>query len=61
VTLAAPELADDQLVDLDGLADAAGLAPPTSSAYLSPGEADVPLPQAGVNGRRMSARPVAQE
>lgn len=61
VTVSAPELTGDQLVGATQLAEVAGIAPATLRAYISRGEADVPLPQATISGRSMWSRPVAEE
>jgi len=61
VTLTAPELSAGQMVTVAGMADISGIAASTLRAYVSRGEADVPLPQAIVNGRSLWARPVAEE
>ena len=61
VTLTAPELAADQMVTAAQMADITGIAASTLRAYISRDEADVPLPQAVVNGRSFWARPVAEE
>lgn len=61
VTLAAPELAGDQLIGMNELAQVAGIAPSTLRAYLARGEADVPEPQAIIGGRSVWARQVASE
>jgi hypothetical protein len=61
VTLAAPELTGDQLVGVAEMAQIAGIAASTLRAYLSRDEADVPHPQAIINGRSVWARPVAEE
>jgi hypothetical protein len=59
--LTAPELTGDQLVGVVEMAEIAGVAPSTLRAYISRGEAEVPLPQATVGGRAVWARPVAEE
>jgi hypothetical protein len=61
VGISAPELTGDQLVGIAGMAEAAGVAPSTLRAYIARGEADVPVPQATINGRSVWARPVAEE
>jgi hypothetical protein len=61
VSISAPELTGDQLVGVAGIAEAAGVAPSTLRAYIARGEADIPLPQADLNGRSLWARPVATE
>jgi hypothetical protein len=61
ITLTAPELGADQMVTVAAMADITGIAASTLRAYISRGEADVPLPQAVVNGRSLWARPVAEE
>jgi hypothetical protein len=61
VTLTAPELAADQMVTAAQMADITGIAASTLRAYISRDEADVPLPQAVINGRSFWARPVAEE
>ncbi len=61
VTLAAPELNADQMVSLAEMAQITGIAASTLRAYIARGEADVPLPQAVLNGRSAWARPVAEE
>lgn len=60
VTLAAPELNADQMVS-SAVAEIAGISASTLRAYITRDEADVPLPQAVLNGRSMWARPVAEE
>ena len=61
VRISAPELTGDQLVGLTEFAEIAGVAPSTVRAYVSRGEADVPLPQATIAGRSAWARVVAEE
>jgi hypothetical protein len=61
VTLAAPELNADQMVGAAEMAEITGIAASTLRAYIARGEADVPLPQAVLNGRSVWARPVAEE
>jgi hypothetical protein len=59
--LTAPELATEALIGTPELAEVTGIAPSTLRAYVSRGEADVPLPQAVIAGRSLWSRPVAQE
>ena len=61
VSLTAPELAAENLIGVADLAEITGIAPSTLRAYMTRGEADVPLPQAVIGGRSLWARPVAQE
>ena len=61
VKLTAPELTGDQLVGVAEMAKAAGVSASTLRAYLSRGEATVPLPQATVSGRNAWSQPVARE
>jgi hypothetical protein len=59
--LTAPELAADELLGVAEMAEVAGINASTLRAYLTRGEAEVPLPQATVGGRSMWSRPVAQD
>jgi hypothetical protein len=61
VRISAPELTGDQLVGLGEMADIADVAASTLRAYSARGEADIPQPQATVNGRNVWSRAVAQE
>jgi hypothetical protein len=61
VKLTAPELTGDQLVGAADVAQIAGIAASTLRAYISRGEADVPLPQATLSGRSVWSRPVAED
>ena len=61
VKLTAPELTGDQLVGAAEMASIAGIAASTLRAYISRGEAEVPLPQATLSGRSVWARPVAED
>jgi len=60
VTLTAPELAGDQLIDTTALAAAAAISPSALRAYISRGQGAVPEPQGLVAGRPMWSRPVAE-
>jgi hypothetical protein len=60
VRLSAPELTGDQLYAAE-MAQIGGIAASTLRAYISRGEAGVPLPQATVGGRGLWARPVGEE
>ncbi|QVJ03468.1 hypothetical protein KGD82_27675 (plasmid) [Nocardiopsis eucommiae] len=57
----APELAGDQLIGVNEMAEIGGITASTLRAYLTREENDVPLPQATIAGRAMWARPVAQD
>ena len=59
--LTAPELAAESLIGTPELAEVTGIASSTLRAYISRGEAEVPLPQAVIAGRSLWSRPVAQE
>jgi hypothetical protein len=61
VTLTAPELGADQMIGAAELAQITGIAPSTLRAYITRGEADVPLPQAVISGRSLWSRPVAED
>jgi hypothetical protein len=61
VTMTAPELAGDQLVGISEMAEIGGVAESTLRAYRARGEADLPMPQALINGRPVWARPVVME
>jgi hypothetical protein len=61
VSLSAPELSVSQMVAAAEVAGIVGIAASTLRAYVSRGEADVPLPQAVVNGHSMWSVPVAEE
>jgi len=61
VRVMAAELAADQLIGVPELAERAGIAAPTLRAYMTRGEADVPLPQAVVSRRAMWSRPVGDD
>jgi hypothetical protein len=57
----APELAGDQLIGVNELAQAGGIAPSTLRGYLSRGQNDVPAPQAVIGGRSLWSKPVAAD
>lgn len=57
----APELAGDQLIGVNEMAEIGGITASTLRAYLTRQENDVPLPQAVIGGRAMWSRPVAQD
>lgn len=59
--LTAPELAAESLIGTPELAEVTGIFPSTLRAYVSRGEAEVPLPQAVIAGRSLWSRPVGQE
>ena len=59
--LTAPELAAESLIGTPERAEVSGIAPSTLRAYVSRGEAEVPLPQAIIAGRSLWSRPVGQE
>lgn len=61
VTLTAPELAADQLVGVSEAAEIAGINPSTLRAYITRDEADVPLPQVVIDGRKAWSRVVIAE
>lgn len=61
VTLSAPELAADQLVGVSEAADMAGISPSTLRAYIARDEAEIPLPQAVIDGRKAWSRAVISE
>ena len=61
VNLTAPELTCDQLVGVAEMARIAGISASTLCAYISRGEATVPLPQATIGGRNAWSQPVARE
>jgi hypothetical protein len=61
VSLTAPELAAENLIGAPGLAEITGIGPSTLRAYITRGEAGVPLPQAIIGARPLWARPVAEE
>ncbi|MFE1471704.1 helix-turn-helix transcriptional regulator [Nocardiopsis dassonvillei] len=61
VTLAAPELAGDQLVGVTEMAKQAGIASSTLRAYISRDEGDVPPPQATPGGRNAWSRAVVAD
>lgn len=58
VTLSAPELTPDQLVGVSEAAEIAGISPSTLRAYITRDEADVPLPQVVLDGRKAWSRAV---
>lgn len=57
----APELAAESLIGTPELAEITGISASTLRAYVSRGEAEVPLPQAVIAGRSLWSRPVALE
>lgn len=57
----APELAGDQLIGVNEMAEIGGVAASTLRAYLTRNQSDVPLPQAVIGGKAMWSRPVAQD
>lgn len=61
VSLTAPELAAEHLINATEFANVAGIGGSTLRAYITRDEGDVPLPQAVLGGRSLWARPVAAE
>ncbi|WP_405140411.1 hypothetical protein [Nocardia sp. NBC_01388] len=61
VSVAAPELAADQLIGTNELAALAGIEPSTLRAYTARGEAELPDPQAVISGRNAWSKPVAAD
>jgi hypothetical protein len=61
VTLAAPELAVDQLLTAEQFAGVAGIAVSTLRAYLARGEGNVPTPQTTIAERSLWSRAVAAD
>ncbi|MEU6267496.1 helix-turn-helix transcriptional regulator [Saccharopolyspora shandongensis] len=61
VTLNAPELAERTMLTIDQFAERAGIAASTLRAYIARDEADVPLPQSTVGGRKRWSVPVVDD
>lgn len=61
VTLNAPELSDAALLGVEEFARQAGIGTSTLRAYISRGEADIPLPQVSDGNRKRWAKPVVAD
>lgn len=61
VKLTAPELAGDQLIGVNEMAEIGKITPSTLRSYLTRDQSDIPPPQTVISGKAMWSRPVAQD